>query len=58
MEGKSVWWSAKFVVMGYGQHHGLGRSVSLLLMGFGLVGRAKEMAKLLRIGLMCTTDAP
>ena len=37
---------------------GLGRSVPLLLMGSGLVGGAEEMGELLRIGVMCTTDAP
>ncbi|CAJ1944142.1 unnamed protein product [Sphenostylis stenocarpa] len=51
-------------VMGYGRnhhnhhHHGLSRSVPVLLMGSGLVGGAEEMSDLLRIGVMCTADAP
>ncbi|KAK7388902.1 hypothetical protein VNO78_23729 [Psophocarpus tetragonolobus] len=47
-------------VMGYGRHHGHGlrRSVPVLLMGSGLVGGAEEMGELLRIGVMCSADAP
>ncbi|KAL2322080.1 hypothetical protein Fmac_026459 [Flemingia macrophylla] len=45
-------------VMGYGRHHALGRSVSFLLMGSGLVGGAEEMGELLRIGVKCTADSP
>ncbi|XP_020216023.1 probable LRR receptor-like serine/threonine-protein kinase At1g74360 [Cajanus cajan] len=45
-------------VMGYGRHHGLGRSVPVLLMGSGLVGGAEEMGELLRVGVRCTADSP
>ncbi|QCD80837.1 probable LRR receptor-like serine/threonine-protein kinase At1g74360 [Vigna unguiculata] len=50
-------------VMGYGRHHHHHhhrhhRSVPVLLMGSGLVGGAEEMTELLRIGVMCTADAP
>ncbi|XP_061346676.1 probable LRR receptor-like serine/threonine-protein kinase At1g74360 [Gastrolobium bilobum] len=46
-------------VMGYGRHHhGLSRSVPVLLMGSGLVGGAEEMGELLRIGVKCTAEAP
>ncbi|KAK7265832.1 hypothetical protein RJT34_33456 [Clitoria ternatea] len=46
-------------VMGRGRHHhGLSRSVPVLLMGSGLVGGAEEMAELLRIGVKCTGEAP
>ncbi|XP_027333575.1 probable LRR receptor-like serine/threonine-protein kinase At1g74360 [Abrus precatorius] len=45
-------------VMGYGRHHGLSRSVPVLLLGSGLVGGAEEMGELLRIGVKCTAEAP
>ncbi|KAJ1421848.1 Serine/threonine-protein kinase, active site [Sesbania bispinosa] len=45
-------------VMGYGRHHGLSRSIPVLLMGSGLVGGAEEMGELLRIGVRCTSEVP
>ncbi|KAJ1406274.1 Serine/threonine-protein kinase, active site [Sesbania bispinosa] len=44
-------------VTGCGRH-GLSYSVPVLLMGSGLVGGAKEMGKLLQVGVKCTDDTP